>query len=155
MALVKFQQQEVLAARIAVLAELALCALHVLLDSFVLAVTMMLLSVILAYLDFISQRKTKKAAFPAFQENFKMWRKKARVRTVYQTSTPIGRSRFRAKIVLTEKHHPTAALHVFFVQLGRPAQRRVLVAQQVSFEQEEAEMARLAPCAQQECTRSR
>ena len=51
-----------------------------------------------------------------------------------------------------------AAPSALFAQLGRLgnlAQRRVLIVQQVSFEQEEVEMALRVPRVQQECTRSR
>ena len=72
------------------------------------------------------------------------------------TSIQIKQIRLRAKIVRQDgKRHPAAALRVLFVQLERPAQQHVLIVQQVSFEQEEVEMARLVPRAQLECTRRR
>ena len=80
-----------------------------------------------------------------------------RARSVPPTDLQIKQGKNFAKIVLTGKRHrpPLAAHRVLSVQLERPAQQHVLIVQQVSFEQEEVEMARLVPRAQLECTRRR
>ena len=82
-----------------------------------------------------------------------MRQSRTHAKTVQQTSLQIKRISLRAKIVVTGKHHPLAVLRAFSVQLGKQVRRRVLIAQQVSFEKEEVEMARLVLRARQECTR--
>jgi hypothetical protein len=70
--LVRSQYQEAPAASHVVPVKQARLAPNVWLESFVLAVTMILLSVILANLDYISQKKVKEVVSLACQENFKI-----------------------------------------------------------------------------------